>query len=155
MLTIPGGYRGREGQFQFIKDADGTINHGAIPAYTDRPDPEAMRRARAVLAAGEPLVVTPEGRISRDGRPGRARPGIIALSASLRVPIVPAAIRGAFEAFPRHRRLPRPRPVSVVFAAPLPPPVAPDRITQRALADRLMVYIAALLDGATDPPRPW
>jgi len=27
MLTIPGGYKGREGSFEFIKDANGAINH--------------------------------------------------------------------------------------------------------------------------------
>ncbi|TXH06041.1 MAG: hypothetical protein E6R07_01410 [Nevskiaceae bacterium] len=27
MLKIPGGYRGKEGAFEFIKDADGSINH--------------------------------------------------------------------------------------------------------------------------------
>jgi len=27
MLTIPGGYKGREGSFEFIKDANGVINH--------------------------------------------------------------------------------------------------------------------------------
>ena len=27
MLTIPGGYRGKEGSFEFIKDANGAINH--------------------------------------------------------------------------------------------------------------------------------
>lgn len=26
-LDIPGGYRGREGKFEFIKEPDGTINH--------------------------------------------------------------------------------------------------------------------------------
>jgi filamentous hemagglutinin len=27
MLEIPGSYRGQQGVFQFIKEADGTINH--------------------------------------------------------------------------------------------------------------------------------
>lgn len=27
MLTIPGGYKGREGSFEFIKNANGAINH--------------------------------------------------------------------------------------------------------------------------------
>lgn len=27
MLSIPGGYKGREGTFDFIKESDGSINH--------------------------------------------------------------------------------------------------------------------------------
>lgn len=128
---------------------------GAIPAYTDRPDLTAYRRARAVLAAGDPLVLTPEGRISRTGRPGAAQPGIVALAAAQGVPILPAAIRGAFEVFPRHRRLPRPGHVSVTFGRLLPPPAAQDRAAQRALAGRLITHITALLDGVSNPEPPW
>jgi 1-acyl-sn-glycerol-3-phosphate acyltransferase len=129
--------------------------NGAIPAWTNRPDVDALRNARAVLAAGEPLILTPEGRISRSGRPGMGQPGIIALASALQVPILPAAIRGAFEAFPRHRRLPRPGRVRVAFGPLLPPPAAPDRPAQRALVAGLMRYIGALLDRVPNPSRPW
>jgi 1-acyl-sn-glycerol-3-phosphate acyltransferase len=122
--------------------------NGAVPVRTDRPDLAAFRLARAVLAAGEPLIIFPEGGISRSGRPGKGQPGIIALAAATRVPILPAAIRGAFEAFPRQRRLPRRGRVSVAFGPLLPPPPAADRATQRALIGRLMTGIEALLDGA-------
>jgi 1-acyl-sn-glycerol-3-phosphate acyltransferase len=113
-----------------------------------------MRTARAVLAAKEPLILFPEGGISRTGRPGRAQPGIIALAAAARVPIVPVAIRGAFEAFPRDRRVPRRGRVTVAFGAALPPPPI-DRRRQQALADRLMDHIRALLDGAPQPAPAW
>ena len=124
--------------------------NGAIPIRTDRPDLAAMRTARAVLAAGEALILFPEGAISRNGRPGVALPGIIALAAAADVPIVPVAIRGAFEAFPRWRRLPRRRPVTVAFGAPLPPPRA-GRHRHQQLADDLMGHITALLDGRPQP----
>lgn len=129
--------------------------NGAIPVRTDRPDPGAMRSARAVLSAGEPLILFPEGNISRTGRPGHAQPGIITLARSARVPIVPVAIRGAFEAFPRSRRLPRPGRVMVVFGSPLVPPPTSERRRHQALADRLMEHIAALLDGVPQPIPAW
>ena len=128
--------------------------NGAIPIRTDRPDLAAMRTARAVLAAGEALILFPEGNISRSGRPGVAMPGIIALASAAKVPIVPVAIRGAFEAFPRWQRLPLRRPVTVAFGAPLPPPRA-GRHRHQALADRLMAHIAALLDGRPPPQPAW
>ena len=126
--------------------------NGAIPIRTDRPDLAAMRTARAVLAAGEALILFPEGAISRSGRPGIAHPGIIALAAAAAVPIIPVAIRGAFEAFPRWRRLPRRHPVTVAFGAPLPPP-GPGRHRHQELADSLMAHITALLDDRPNPSR--
>jgi 1-acyl-sn-glycerol-3-phosphate acyltransferase len=128
--------------------------NGAIPVRTGQADLGAMRAARAVLAAGEPLILFAEGGISRTGRPGRAQPGIIALAAAARVPIVPVAIRGAFEAFPRERRVPRRGRVTVAFGAALPPPPV-DRRRQQALADHLMAHIGALLDGAPQPAPAW
>jgi 1-acyl-sn-glycerol-3-phosphate acyltransferase len=128
--------------------------NGAIPLRTGVPDAAAFRLARAVLAEGEPLIMFPEGAISRSGRPQRGQPGIIALAAAARVPIVPVALRGAFEAFPRHRRLPRPRSVHLAIGAPLAPPSPLDRAAQRTLAAGLMHHIGALLDGVDAPP-PW
>jgi len=129
--------------------------NGAVPLRTERPEHGAIRLAHAVLAAGEPLVMFPEGGISRSGRPGPGQPGIIALAAAARVPVLPAAIRGAFDVFPRQRQLPRPGAVSVAFGPLLPPPPAADRAAQRALAARLMTYITALLDGASSPEPAW
>jgi 1-acyl-sn-glycerol-3-phosphate acyltransferase len=129
--------------------------NGAVAVRTDRPDVGAFRLARAVLAAGEPLILFPEGAISRSGRPGMAQPGIIALAASAEVPILPVAIRGAFDVFPRHRRVPIPGPVSVAFGRLLPPPITGDRLTQRRLAAQLMAEIEALLDGVLPRERPW
>jgi 1-acyl-sn-glycerol-3-phosphate acyltransferase len=129
--------------------------NGAVAVRTDRPDLTAMRVARAVLRAGEPLVLFPEGGISLTGRPQRAQPGIISLASATHVPIVPVAIRGAFEAFPRWRRLPHPGRITVVFGHPLPPPPKARGAVQQALADRLMDHITALLDGVPNPPPPW
>lgn len=129
--------------------------NGALPIRTGRPDLGAMRKALAVLAAGEPLILFPEGAISRTGRPGRALPGIIALAAAAQSPIVPVAIRGAFQAFPRWQRLPRPGRVTVVFGPLLPPPVAANRAAQEQLAGRLTEHITALLDGLPPRHRAW
>lgn len=129
--------------------------NGAVAIHTDRADLPAMRTARAILAAGEPLILFPEGRISLDGRPQAGMPGVIFLAAALQVPIVPAAIRGAFESFPRWATLPRPGRVTVVFGEALPPPPKVPRERQQEFADALMEHVAALLDGRPVPPAPW
>jgi 1-acyl-sn-glycerol-3-phosphate acyltransferase len=129
--------------------------NGAIPIRAGRPDTRALRLAHKVLESDEALVVFPEGAISRTGRPARAQPGIISLAAATGVPILPVAVRGAFEAFPRWHRLPRPRPVTVVFGRPLPPPPAADRVERQAQADGLLDHIAGLLDGREPGSAPW
>jgi 1-acyl-sn-glycerol-3-phosphate acyltransferase len=128
--------------------------NGAVPVRTGQADLGAMRTARAVLAAGEPLILFPEGGISRTGRPGRGQPGIIALARAAGVPIVPVAIRGAFEAFPRERRVPYRGRVTIAFGAPLPPPPH-GRHREQQLVDRLMGHISALLDGLPQPAPAW
>lgn len=129
--------------------------NGAVPIRTERADPEAMKQALAVLAGGEPLVVFPEGAISRTGRPGRGQPGVVALSCRAGVPIVPAAIAGADRVLPRDRWIPRPGPVRVAFGRPLEVPPVCSRKEQRALAQGLMDHIGRLLDGDLHPPAPW
>ena len=129
--------------------------NGAVPMGGGAADGAGMRMARAVLAAGEPLIVFPEGAISRSGRPLPGQPGTVALAAAAGVPILPAAVRGAFECAPRHRRLPRPGTVSVAFGRLLPPPPPADRAGQRRQVAGLMAHITALLDGAPEPEAPW
>src|SRR5215470_2674775 len=58
--------------------------NGAVAVRTDRPDLTAMRAARAVLAAGESLILFPEGGISLTGRPTPAQPGIISVATAAR-----------------------------------------------------------------------
>ena len=52
---------------------------------------------------------------------GEIKLGAPILASELDLPIVPALIEGAFEAWPRGKRLPRPRPISVTFGPPLRP----------------------------------
>lgn len=129
--------------------------NGAIPLRTDGADLTAMRILRKVLASGEAIILFPEGGISLDGRPKTFHPGIISLAAAAKTPIVPVAIRGAFEAFPRCQRVPRPRRVTVVFGDPLPAPPRGDRAIQARQAETLMRAVGDLLDGKRGASPPW
>jgi 1-acyl-sn-glycerol-3-phosphate acyltransferase len=75
----------------------------------------------AHLEQGDCVAVYPEGTRTRDGSLGVFRAGAVIAARRAGVPIVPACIRGAFEAWPRDRKLPRPRRIHVRFAAPIPP----------------------------------
>lgn len=92
---------------------------GAIPVRPGRVEPSAIRAALSALDKGEVVGIFPEGRITRDGAQLPFQRGAVELAIRSGCPIVPATIRGAFRAFPRHRRVPRPRRVVVAFGAPL------------------------------------
>jgi len=95
--------------------------------------------AIAVLGAGEVLAVFAEGTRTHDGRLGEFKKGILKLLDKSGASAVPMGIIGAFEAWPRHRKLPRPRRCHVRFGPPMTAaevcaPGGLDRL-RRAVAD--------------------
>jgi 1-acyl-sn-glycerol-3-phosphate acyltransferase len=123
---------------------------GVIPIRYGGIELSALRQLLATLRRGEIVGVFPEGRITRDGTLAQGEPGVVAIAAHARVAIVPAGVRGAFEAFPRDARLPRPRPVRVCFgeAMEIPAAAATDRDEQRRLLRELMRRIDVLRGAA-------
>jgi long-chain acyl-CoA synthetase len=78
-----------------------------------------LEAAKRVLQSGGVPVWFPEGWRSPDGKLQRFMPGIGELLEKSGAPAVPAHISGAFEAWPRTRRLPRLRLISVTFGRPV------------------------------------
>lgn len=81
----------------------------------------ALEGAERVLGAGNVQVWFPEGWRSPDGMLQRFLPGVGELLLRSGAPAVPAYLGGAFEALPRHRRLPRFARISVAFGRPCRP----------------------------------
>ena len=79
----------------------------------------ALQASAHVLRQGKFLCIFPEGGRSIDGTPAPFKRGVAILAKELGVPIVPARIRGSFEAWPRFRSLPRPHRMEVVFGKPV------------------------------------
>lgn len=92
---------------------------GAIPIDRSAADLGSARAALQVLRAGEVLAIFPEGTRSGTGQLGEFRPGVVNLALRKRVPVVPAATLGTGEVLPRGSRLPRLRPIRVVFGPPI------------------------------------
>jgi len=90
-----------------------------IPLERGAADRVAIRHAVTALDHGCPLVLFPEGTRSRDGRVGAFQPGFAIVAARAGAPIVPVAVDGAFEAWPRGRRLPVPGRVRVAYGEPM------------------------------------
>ena len=66
------------------------------------------------------MVWFPESWRSPTGELQRFLPGIGLILAEKPVMVVPAYIKGAFEALPRTRHWPRPHPITVTFGPPIP-----------------------------------
>jgi long-chain acyl-CoA synthetase len=118
----------------------------------------ALQLGAASLALGRILVVFPEGERSLDGRLQEFKRGTALLTRHTGAPVVPAAILGAFEAWPRGRSLPRPGQIQLVFG---PPVDFRESFTDDAEADveringELRGKIADLIeDHGGPPPRP-
>jgi 1-acyl-sn-glycerol-3-phosphate acyltransferase len=69
----------------------------------------------ARLKAGKAVTIFPEGSRTHDGTLGEFKPGFALIAKRAAVPIVPVAIVGAFECWPRTRRLPRPGRIRLEF----------------------------------------
>jgi long-chain acyl-CoA synthetase len=85
----------------------------------------AMRAGAFGLRHGGVLILYPEGERSIDGTPRIFKKGAAILSIHLQVPIVPVAIEGFYEAWPRNKPFQKFAPLRMVFGDPiLPPPEA-------------------------------
>lgn len=65
----------------------------------------AMRAAAITLEHGKILLLFPEGERSIDGQVKRFKKGAAILSQQLNVPIVPVALNGLFDVWPRNRAI--------------------------------------------------
>lgn len=95
----------------------------------------AMRAGAFGLANGRILVLYPEGERSDDGTPRIFRKGAAILSIHTQAPIVPIAIEGFYEAWPRHKKFPKFANLQLVFGKPIQPP--PLRVASEAAYERL------------------
>ena len=78
---------------------------------------ETLRRLRA----GEIVLVFPEGTRTLTGELSELKPGFCALVRRSDVTIVPLAIDGAFQAWPKGQAWPRPGPIHVAIGTPISP----------------------------------
>jgi long-chain acyl-CoA synthetase len=82
----------------------------------------AMRAGAYGLRQGRPLILYPEGERSIDGTPKIFKKGAAILSIHLQVPIVPVAIVGFYEVWPRNKSFQGFKPLKIIFGDPIFPP---------------------------------
>jgi len=121
----------------------------AFPVKRGSADLGAVREAIRRLRSGEIVLVFPEGTRTRDGSIGRLHAGMIVIAQRAGVPILPMVIDGAFECWPRGRRLPVPHPIRVTYGELISPGEVRDSEPEE-LAGRLreeMIRLQAELRG--------
>jgi long-chain acyl-CoA synthetase len=82
----------------------------------------AMRAGAFGLRQGRSLILYPEGERSIDGTPKVFKKGAAILSIHMQVPIVPVAIEGFYDAWPRNKPFQKFAPLKIVFGDPIVPP---------------------------------
>lgn len=124
--------------------------YGGIPVHRGEIDRQLIETVLAVLTAGHPLLIAPEG--GRSHTPGmqRAKPGVAYLISKAAVPVVPVGIVGSTDDF-LARGLRGQRPAIAMYIGPafqLPPVTGRGAVRRTALqanADLVMTRIAELL----------
>ena len=106
----------------------------AIPIKRGQADIGAMKLILSRLKEGLAVCMYPEGTRSTDGRITRFKPGFGLLCRRSKAAVVPVLVDGAFECWPRHKKLFSPGPVLICFGKPLPPERVA-QMTNEQLAD--------------------
>jgi len=111
----------------------------------------AMKAGAYGLRQGKILILYPEGERSNTGKPVVFRKGAAILSIHEQAPIVPVAIEGFYEAWPRHKKLPKLSPLRIVFGKPLLPP--PTTAANEAAYEKLTTELKARVVGMWEAMR--
>ena len=125
----------------------------AYPVTRERVDPSTLKRTLSLLAAGQAVLMFPEG-TRGDGRVLRpAKPGIGVVAARSGAVVIPVFHWGAERILPRGSRQVRRARVTVRFGPPLAFPAdgRPDREGVEAFCRDLMEAIATLRPPAEQP----
>lgn len=123
------------------------VKLNAFPVKRGMADRNAIRSAIEILQSGGVLGVFPEGTRSKDGKLGKAEPGVAMIAMKAGVPIVPAAVIGTNRFGAAEGMLPQ---FTIRFGKPIIPPQGKaDKETLEQLTQQMMHAIEELLaEGA-------
>jgi 1-acyl-sn-glycerol-3-phosphate acyltransferase len=120
---------------------------GVFAVKPETADRNAIRHAVTLLAEGKLVRIFPEGTRSSTGQLQEPHPGAALIASKARVPLIPMAIQGTWDALPRNARWLRPARLTLTFGPPiLPQPAAEGRRAELAgTSRRIMEAIDQLL----------
>jgi 1-acyl-sn-glycerol-3-phosphate acyltransferase len=92
---------------------------GAVLVKRGTSDRRALRAMADHLEREDVVVIYPEGTRTKNGGLQEFKGGALLAARMAKVPIIPCGIRGAFEAWPRGRTIPRPKKIGIRFGPPI------------------------------------
>lgn len=124
--------------------------YGIIPVHRGEYDRALIEKMLALLKAGRPMMIAPEGGRSHVKAMRRAMPGLGFILQKANVPVVPVGLVGTTSDFIQ-RGLRRERPqIEIRIGKPIQLPLPPEdsaarRAARQPIADLVMAHIAGLL----------
>jgi 1-acyl-sn-glycerol-3-phosphate acyltransferase len=91
----------------------------AFPVERKSADTSAIKECVRQLSAGTLLNVYPEGTRSETGEIRSMKKGVTLIIRRAQVPVVPVAIQGSFQAWPKGKKLFHPHPIRVIYGKPM------------------------------------
>jgi 1-acyl-sn-glycerol-3-phosphate acyltransferase len=93
----------------------------AIPIDREGGGLGGLKETLKRIKRGEMVLLFPEGTRTPDGEVHAIKPGFCAIARRANVPLIPVALDGAFDVWPRQHRFPRPAVVHVHWGDPIGP----------------------------------
>lgn len=93
---------------------------GAIPIQRDGLGFAGVKKTLERLKIGEKVLIFPEGTRSPDGNLQALKGGLAVIARRAKVPLLPMAIAGAFDAWPRKQKLPSLKTIQMFVGPPIP-----------------------------------
>ncbi|MDO8303465.1 MAG: lysophospholipid acyltransferase family protein, partial [Sedimentisphaerales bacterium] len=115
-----------------------SVNVSAIKR--DTADIAAIKMFIEKLKAGNAVVLFPEATRTHDGKIADVKPGFGLLSRRANVPVVPIVIDGAFECWPRTKKIFSPGRITVVYGEM----ISPEKIKEMG-DEKFANYLTAIL----------
>jgi 1-acyl-sn-glycerol-3-phosphate acyltransferase len=129
-------------------------NAYVMPIRRESAGTESIRAAVERLKQGYLVGIFPEGTRSRDGHLQEIKPGFLAIVRRGQVPVIPIAVAGAGQAYPRGALLTRPVTVRVVVGDPITVEEAAG-LTQRGREGEFLNRITRDLQNCLEQAESW
>lgn len=102
---------------------------------------KSIQKLGEALKQGRNIIIFPEGTRTRNGLVGDFKKMFAILSVELKVPVIPICIKGAYQAMPKHTKIPRPHKVIVEYM----PAIEPEGLDYDQLTAKVREQIAKKL----------
>lgn len=113
-------------------------------------DKGALQAMLAIMDHGDLCLIYPEGTRSADGKLQAPHNGAAFLAVKSGAPVLPMAVIGAYECWPRQRKFPRLGPITLRIGEPVIYQLPPERQSRKedlsSISDDIMQRIKALLE---------